>query len=376
MRKFSGALGLRGYERVDAGASTRTELRWCIPLPRAWAQYARTRIEQSATSYRDHVIPRRTASIEHYEGAFLDTASGRVGYMAGGSYASLRRMLLVDTAGVSVDDARRRAARALAELEMGALAEDPRAEELQRHVRAMILARHAPPQFAQLWSESELWPPSAEVLQELEDSTGAGPELSSSTRIVPDRATVFALTRDHALGWDLEPPKLYVSENDPAQVAWLCERGFVAARWLLLAYGLRPRGLIGIEDLKSPGAAYVAAKVLLPRRIGTFIEENAEYTLVIDGAAFDRLERFALDRDGLGSLAALAEGLSDERLATALKTELLTSNVEILFPDALPPSLIVAVICKSEEGREALLGALEAGSVRVRTVVSNRYVSV
>lgn len=97
---------------------------------------------------------------------------------------------------------------------------------------------------------------------------------------------------------------------------------------------------------------------------------------MVNAAALDRVERHVVDRDQYGSLGALSAGLSEPALRSALATEILSPDLEVLFPDGLPAGLILGVVCKSQEGAARLLQVLDGYRLRVRTVVADRYVAL
>ena len=374
MRRFSGALGLRGHERVAGGQGSRADLRWTIPLPRRLATLVKSRVESAPTVYKDLVVPKHPTRMEVFEATYADLPSGRVGYMAGASFVCLRRLLVVDAAGVSVEAARRSAVRTLTELGLEPLAREPEHQELYRHLRAAVVLRQEPSLYVQLFDEAETWPPSLEDLAALEAELGVPPSDAAAVRVVADRATNFALIRDRML--DRLAPQLYVVSDQLDEVATWCAAGFLAPRWQLVGHGVRPTSLVGLEDLKSAAGAYSAFRVLTSRRVGTFILEPQEYLVMVSAAALDRVERHVVDRDQYGSLGALSAGLSEPSLRSALATEILSPDLEVLFPDGLPAGLILGVVCKSQEGAARLLQVLDGYRLRVRTVVADRYVAL
>jgi hypothetical protein len=366
VRKVAGALGLRGFERIQAANNT-IELRWCIPLPRKFAQVARDRIEKMSASYRDLVVPKRASSIEEFEASFADFETGRLGYMAGGAHASLRRMLIVDTKARTAHEARKLAKSTLEEVSLAVFAGEPSTDEMGRHVRAVMLARYVPEVAARLWTEAEAWPPPPEELAPIEEEHKLSLDLVVNTNVIPDPASAFAILGDRPLGF-VRTPSLYVNEDLSDNVATICERGLLCSRWDLLAHGQRPRGLVEMEDLKSGGAAFVFTKLNLDPN--DHHDPNAtEYKIILSNAAFDRLERFAVERDAYGALAPLSRGLSDAQLAAAISAHTLTEKTEILFPDALPASLVVGVRCRTLDGQRDLQHVFKQRNIRIRTAV-------
>jgi hypothetical protein len=110
--------------------------------------------------------------------------------------------------------------------------------------------------------------------------------------------------------------------------------------------------------------------------VGTFILEPQAYLVMVSAAALDRVERHVVDRDQYGSLGALAAGLSEPALRSALATEILSPDLEVLFPDGLPATQILGVVCKSQEAAAQLAEVLDGYRLRIRTVVADRYVSL
>ena len=97
---------------------------------------------------------------------------------------------------------------------------------------------------------------------------------------------------------------------------------------------------------------------------------------MVSGTALDRVERHIVDRDQYGSLGSIEAGLSEDALLSALTTEILSPDHEVLFPDGLPPALILGVICRSEASEARLVHVLDGYRVRVRTVVTDRYAAL
>lgn len=371
VRRFSGALGLRGHERISGGQGSRADLRWTIPLPRRLAAIAKTRVESAPTAYRDLVVAKHPTRMESFEATFVDLNDGRVGYMAGASFVSLRRLLVVDAVGVSIEAARRNATRVLAEIGLDGLVIEPEHGEMYRHLRAATLLRREPRLYTKLIDEAEDWPPPLEELAVLERELGVAPSEAAAVRVVADRASNFALIKDRML--DRLAPTLFVASDQLDEVATVCAAGFLAPRWQLVGHGVRPTSLVGVEDLKSAAGAFSSLRVLLPGRVGTFIQEPQEYLVLVSALAFDRVERHIVDRDKYGSLAGLESGLSEDALRSALASEILSPDLEVLFPDGLPPALILGVMCKTERGEAQLAHVLDGYRVRVRTVVADRY---
>jgi hypothetical protein len=374
VRRFSGALGLRGHERITGGHNSRADLRWTIPLPRGIAARAKSAVEAVPGAYKDLLVPKHPTRMETFEATFADVSGGRVGYVAGASFVSLRRLLVVDAVGVSIEAVRRNAQRALMDVGLESLTAAPEHAEMYRHLRAATLLRRDPALYAKLYDEAEEWPPSLTELAVLERELMVAPSEAAAVRVAPDRATSFALIRDRA--FDRLAPPLYVASDQLDEVATLCAAGFLSARWQLIGHALRPTTLAGVEDLKSAAGAYTALKMLMPNRVGTFIQEPQEYLVMVSGSAFDRVERHVVDRDRYGTIAGIETGLSEEQLKSALASEILTLEHEALFPDGLPPTLISGVICRTERGESQLKHMLDGYRLRTRTAVSDRYVSI
>jgi len=343
-------------------------------MPRGMAQVAKEQIDQAPGVHKDLFVPKHPTRIEAFEAIFAGLPSGKVGFVAGASYASLRRILIVDSHGTSIEDARRNAQRTLREVGLGALAKEPEHAEAFRHLRAAIILRKDPRKYVQIFGEAEIWPPSADTLTALERELEIAPSEATAIRQVPDRATHTALIKERAL--ERTAPMLYVASDQVDEVTTLCAAGFLAPRWQLIGHGIRPATLAGLEDLKGPGGAYVPLKVLMPGRVGTFIQEGEAYVVVVSDIAFDRIERHIVDRDKYGSLAGIETGLSEEHLKSAFQNQTFSPEHEVLFPDGLPASLILGVICRTQEDEARLQQVLAGYRLRVRTVVSDRYISL
>lgn len=376
MRRFSGALGLRGHERVVGGTGTRAELRWSIPLPRGPAQWLKDRVEAAPSFFRGLVVPKHPTRVESFEALSCEAPSARISYVPGGSYASLRRVVVIDAVGSSIEDARRKAARGLAEMGIPDLALDPDPELMFNHLRAAFIVQRAPRLFPSLMGEANDWPPDPPELSRLERELGIVRADLSSIRGLSDRSSAFVFIRDKSFGPDVLPPSLFWASDSADDVAALASFGFLAPRWLLLGHGIRPTTLPGIEDLKGGAAAFVSLKLLFPRQVGTFIQEQTDYLVMVNHIALDRVERFVVDRDAYGTLAGIEGALPESQLAGHIRSQLLGPEYEALFPDALPANLILGVVCRSEEARARLEQLMASLRTRVRTVVSDRYVAL
>ncbi|MFO0724435.1 MAG: hypothetical protein U1E65_11665 [Myxococcota bacterium] len=375
MRRFLGALGLRGYERVIGGTGTRADLRWSIPLPRGPATWVKDKIEQAPSFHRDLVVPKHPTRAERFEASIADTPSARAAYLPGGSFASLRRVLVIDAVGASIEEARRKAARCLAELSIPDLAQEPDPEVSFHHLRAAFLLQRAPRLWPHLWTDAVDWPPDVEELVRLERELGVTRADLTPIRGLSDRASAFVFVRDRPFGADVLGPTLYAPHDSADDVAALISFGFLAPRWLLLGHGIRPTTLAGAEDLKGLGAGFVSLKCLFPKQIGTFIHEQTDYLVMVNHTALDRVERWFVDRDNYGTLAPLEQALPEPQLQTLVRSQLLGAEYEVLFPDALPSTLILGVLCRSEAARVRLEQLLVSMRTRIRLEVSDRYLA-
>lgn len=332
-------LGLEAFEH----RGEEEQGRWFFPLTRSAAARVRARIEVDAS--REPLFPTATLAVLRAIEALVFPGPGyTLRYVLGGELAALRRVLIVE-ARIGLEEALRAAG--LSD-ELGPASPD----ELERHHHAMRLARWAPRELARAWVDGDTWPPEADQLAAMRA-----------------RVDEFDAARSPNLARGLvesgELLALEVLVNSASAVHEILRRGFVPARWRLLS-GEALDGLSPERDLRSGGAAFVFARLLTRARLGQPLPDGLDYALWLDPLALDREDRFLLRTERYGSLHALAEAMSDPEIDAAVRGATLPAHHELLFPRALPASLVLGVQCRTEDAEA------ELGPVRVPSWVDPR----
>jgi hypothetical protein len=373
LRRVSGALGLRAHERTVELGQGRVQVRLAIPLPRRFAQAARDRIDRTPSAAKRALLPRRSSSIDSFEATSIEGPELRVSYVPGGSFGSLRRLLVVDAGGADEESARRRANEGLVELGLGELTQEPTAAKMRLHARAAHLFRARPALLGALYFDADEWPPYPDVLEAEERAAGIPRADIDRIRVAPERTLAFSVAKERALGFDVTPPTLVYPTGSIDEVASALVHGFLAPRWLLLGYGSRPESIQGVEDLKGQAGAFVAFKLLDPKKEGAFIEEPEPFLVTIDGGVFDLLERHVLERDRYGVLGPIERGLADPDLVAAIRADAYGDGHEVLFPDAMPAGVVSGVLVRDARLAPELDRRLAELRLRTRLTVTERY---